>query len=446
MIRKLRIKFIAATMLSLFLVLALILGAINVINYNNIVKDADQTLAILSENGGRFPMEGMPRDEQAQTPQQGETVQEPPAKPEDAEEGQKQSAPGKKDFRDAKKGMSPEVPYSSRYFWVLFDAEGTVLQMNTDRIISVDEETAVVYAVKVRDSAKAAGFFDEYRYAVSESDEGMRVIFLDCYSGRSYFRSFLIASCLIALVGMLAVFLLIFFLSKRIIRPISDSYEKQKRFITDAGHEIKTPLAIIDADAEVLETEIGEDNEWVADIRQQTKRLTGLTNDLIYLSRMEEGGQNLLKTEFSYSKALEETAQPFRSLAKVQGKELSIGVEKDLDFFGDEKSIRQLASILMDNAMKYSPEGSEVSLKAGKGSRGVYLEVENEAPEIRKEDIDHLFDRFYRADASRNSEKGGHGIGLSMARAIAEAHGGRIHGAKVGEDRLRISVQLPAKK
>ena len=231
-----------------------------------------------------------------------------------------------------------------------------------------------------------------------------------------------------------------------IIRPISESYEKQKRFITDAGHEIKTPLAIIDADAEVLEMDVGEDNEWVADIRQQIKRLTGLTNDLIYLSRMEEGGQNLLKTEFSFSEAMEETAQPFRSLAKVQEKELSIGIEQDVTIHADEKSIRQLASILMDNAMKYSPEGSVVSLNAGKNARGVYMTVENEAKGLKRTDVEHLFDRFYRADASRNSEKGGHGIGLSMARAITEAHGGKIHGELIPGERLRITAQLPSKK
>lgn len=438
MIRKLRIKFIALTMLSLFLVLGLILGAINVINYHNIVEDADRTLQVLQENGGSFPMGQKPP---GQMKQEDNAQAVPPA---DSQGG----SPGDRDemIRKDREGMHRETPYSARYFWVLFDGKAGVLQTNIDRIISVDESTAEDYAGDVMNKSAEKGFYGDYRYVIVKEDDCTRVIFLDCWSDLTTFRDFRTASILIALAGMLAVFLLIFFLSSRIIRPISESYEKQKRFITDAGHEIKTPLAIIDADAEVLEMDVGEDNEWVADIRQQIKRLTGLTNDLIYLSRMEEGGQNLLKTEFSFSEAMEETAQPFRSLAKVQEKELSIGIEQDVTIHADEKSIRQLASILMDNAMKYSPEGSVVSLNAGKNARGVYLTVENEAKGLKRTDVEHLFDRFYRADASRNSEKGGHGIGLSMARAITEAHGGKIHGELLPGERLRITAQLPSKK
>ena len=343
-------------------------------------------------------------------------------------------------------GLSRETPYSARFFWVFFDENGEIAETNTDRIIAVDEEQAEEYAEEVLKKEKQRGFKEDYRYVISEEDGGTRVIFLDRWSDLSTFRDFLQASCLIALAGMLAVFLLIFFLSSRIVKPISDSYEKQKRFITDAGHEIKTPLAIIDADAEVLEMDVGEDNEWITDIRQQIKRLTGLTNDLVALSRMEEGGENLLKTEFSYSEALEEIAQPFRSLAKIQGKELEIDIQEDVDFYGDEKSIRQLTSILMDNAMKYSAGQSTVTLKAGKNGRGVFLEVANVAENLKKEDTEYLFDRFYRADSSRNSEKGGHGIGLSLARAITEAHGGKIQASLAGDQRLKIAVYLPFKK
>lgn len=449
MIKKLRIKFIAITMLSLFLVLTLILGTINVINYHDIVEDADQTLTILQENQGSFPMDRFdPRkDPQAsgETASEGTNNQEPLEKP-----SGKDIAPpegSQEDWmKDGRGRISRETPYSARYFWVYFDAEGNVAETNTDRIISVDQESAESYAESVLKDGKEKGFLEDFRYVISEEEEGTRVIFLDRQADLETFRAFLKASCLIALLGMLAVFLLIFFLSSRIVKPISDSYEKQKRFITDAGHEIKTPLAIIDADAEVLEMDVGEDNEWIADIRQQIKRLTGLTNDLVALSRMEEGGENLLKTDFSYSEALEEIAQPFRSLAKIQGKELEIEIQEGVDFYGDEKSIRQLTSILMDNAMKYSADQSSVSLKAGRIGRGVFLEVENTAENLKKEDTEHLFDRFYRADASRNSEKGGHGIGLSLARAITEAHGGKIQASLAGDNRLKISVHLPFKK
>lgn len=439
MIKKLRIKFIALTMLSLFIVLAVILSAINIISYHEMVKDADEILVLLKINDGKFPM-GDIRDKPDQN-----TEDQMPGSEDQRPEGE-QGRENMKPPENLMKGRSAELPYASRFFWVLVDESGNVVQTNTDHVASVDDIAAAEYAVQVTEAGRTSGFLKDYRFVVGESGTRTRIIFLDCWTERQTFRTFLLTSCGIAALGMLAVFLLIFFLSKRIIRPISESYEKQKRFITDAGHEIKTPLAIIDADAEVLETEIGEQNEWVADIRQQVKRLAGLTNDLIYLSRMEEGGQNLLKTDFSFTDALEETAQPFRSLAKTQGKELQIDIRKNMVYHGDEKSIRQLTSILMDNAFKYSPEGSSISLKGGKDSRGVFLSVENKALNVRGEDIPRLFDRFYRGDASRNSEKGGHGIGLSMARAIAEAHGGKIHGEKAGEDRLRITTHLPEKK
>lgn len=170
--------------------------------------------------------------------------------------------------------------------------------MNLGRIAVVDEETTVRYAENVVKKGRTGGYLLDYRYRIQKLGENSQIIFLDCTRARSTFRQFLINSILVSMAGVLAVFFLVVLMSKRIVRPYVESYEKQKQFITDAGHEIKTPLTIIDADAAVLEVE-GEKNEWITDIQKQIKRLRELTDDLIYLSRMEEDSGMEGKSEFS---------------------------------------------------------------------------------------------------------------------------------------------------
>ena len=238
--------------------------------------------------------------------------------------------------------------------------------------------------------------------------------------------------------------ILLLLLSKRIVRPVAESYETQKQFITDAGHELKTPLTIIGADADLAEMECGE-NQWIQDIRRQTQRLTELTQDLIYLSRMEEEGLSLQSIDFPLSDVAEEMAHSFLPLAQNQGKRLEIAVQPMLSFRGDEKSIRQLCSILLDNALKYSPQEGELLFRLEKQGKNILLSVSNTTSQpIKKEELCHLFDRFYRTDPSRNSQTGGYGLGLSIARSIVTAHKGKIRAESPQESVLTIQVTLPS--
>ena len=238
--------------------------------------------------------------------------------------------------------------------------------------------------------------------------------------------------------------ILLLLLSKRIVRPVAESYEKQKQFITDAGHELKTPLTIIGADADLAEMEWGE-NQWIQDIRRQTQRLTELTQDLIYLSRMEEEGLSLQSIDFPLSDVAEEMAHSFLPLAQNQGKRLEIAVQPMLSFRGDEKSIRQLCSILLDNALKYSPQEGKLLFRLEKQGKNILLSVSNTTSQpIKKEELCHLFDRFYRTDPSRNSQTGGYGLGLSIARSIVTAHKGKSRAESPQESVLTIQVTLPS--
>lgn len=411
MIKKLRIKFIATSMLSLFLVLGVIMSAVNILNYRGVLTQADSTLAILEENGGAFPQREEPRE---------------PGEP---------GKPGRR--------SSPELPYESRYFSVRLTQSGSVISVDTGKIAAIGTDDAAEFARQVFESGKSRGRIGDYRYTRQVNDGEIQIIFLDCGRDLSTFRTFLAASCGISLLGLLAVFVLILLLSKRIIRPVLESDRKQKQFITDAGHEIKTPITIIDADAEVLEMEIGE-NEWIRDIQTQTRRLTALTNDLIFLSRMEEDQARLTESVIPLSDLVQETAQSFQAPALAGEKTLTVTVRPGLSLRGNEKALTQLITILLDNALKYSTPKGDILLTLEEQKKGVCLRVENTCAPIPPEQLEHFFDRFYRADPSRNSQAGGHGLGLSIAKAITQAHGGKIQALIPAPGRLQIRVLFPS--
>lgn len=413
MIRKLRIKLVLASMLSLLLVLSVIFSVAGILNYRKIITDADRILAILKENDDKFPMDEHP-EKNSIFPDK----------------------PPKKEHR-----FSAELPYQSRYFSVVLSADESVISVNTGKIAAVDTTTAVNYAQSVIHTGQLQGFADDYRYTIYTVDEESHIIFLDYGREMNSFRSSLFTSAGVSAAGLLAVMLLLIFFSGRIVKPFSENYEKQKQFITDAGHELKTPLTIIDADAEVLEMDIGE-NEWLSDIQTQTKRLAQLTNSLIQLSRMEEQPQTE-KIEFPLSDLVEETVETFQTLAKTHNKNLSSHIQPLLSMSGDEKSIRQLVTILMDNAIKYTDEGGRIELTLEKQKNQIRLSVFNTAKSVPRKNLTHLFDRFYRTDQSRNSKTGGYGLGLSIASAIVSAHKGKVWAETMDEKSLLVVVTFP---
>ena len=416
MIKKLRRKFIAISVLSVFLVLVVIMGTINILSYSRVVRDCDTVLSVLSENDGQFPMR----------------------------EGgfKRRNKTGEWLFDGLSPDASPELAYESRFFTVRIGSDGAVTSVDTGRISAVDTDTAKEYALQVWENGRTSGFLSDYRYLSTQDDCDTLIIFLDCRSRINSFRSFLIYSVMVSLGGMIAVAVLVLLLSKKVMKPVQESYEKQKSFITDAGHEIKTPLTIIDADATILEMECGEDNEWIRDIRSQVNRLSSLTKNLIYLSRMEEEKPQAQMIDFPLSDVIVETAQSFQSLAKLQQKTFEIEVEPMLNLCGDEKAITQLISILLDNALKYSDETGRISLKAHSRGKSVCIEVFNTAEKVDTSELGRLFDRFYRADKSRNSQTGGYGIGLSIAKAVVEAHKGKISASSADGKSLTVTAVL----
>ncbi|MBQ8575173.1 MAG: HAMP domain-containing histidine kinase [Clostridia bacterium] len=404
MIKQLRRRFIAIAMCSIVLVLGIIIGAVNFISFQNIKDSADVRLEIITENDGIFPM-----------------------------------FDDKKPLKHFNNKMSPEAPFDTRYFTVTVRPDGTVIEVNTGKIAAVSSEIATQYAVELFQKNNTVGFVDTYRYKAVSVGKNTLYAFVDCERELSTFFTFLLTSLGISIVGIFAVFVLVFFLSKIVTKTAVQSAQKQKMFITDASHEIKTPLTIIDANTEIIEMEHGE-SEWTRSTRNQIHRLAELTNKLVMLAKLDENENALLMSDFSLSQAVEETASEFEALSKANGKEFEMQIQDNLTLCGEEKSIRQLVSLLCENAVKYSNDGGQIQLTLAKTGKKNTLTVYNTVDEIQKGNLDILFERFYRTDASRSSQSGGHGIGLSVAKAIVSAHKGKITAKSTDGKSLVITV------
>ena len=404
MLKKLKIKFIIATIVALVIVLTIIIGAINLFNYQIAVDYADDTLNLLMENSGKFPDD----DELTDQPDGDLGIE-----------------------------ITPETPFESRYFTVLLK-NGQVISVDTESIAAVNDSQAIRMTRSAYIAGKARGFDGNYRFFMKSEGNKTRVLFLDCTKSLSSVNRFFISSIVISLMGIAAIFVFLWFASERIVAPFAAGYEKQKVFITNAGHDIKTPITIIDADAELLEIELG-DNEWLKDIKKQTSRLASLTSDLIYLSRMEEQ-QSTPYIDFPISELIEEVVSSFGGPAKTKNITLTSSIPPALFYEGDESAIRKLITVILDNAIKYSPEGEVVDVDAKKIGRNVYIRISNVAPSVTHASLKLMFDRFYRSDEAR-STAGGFGIGLSVASAIVAAHKGKISAEKQG-DTLVIEIIL----
>lgn len=388
MLKKMRRRFIAAAMAAVGAVTLVLLLTVNLWNYNLTTDKLDSTLRSMAISGK------LPAD------------------------GQDFSIP------DIFGQKSPESRYMTRFFAVYYDTGGAPAGVFSDYIATVSVEQALEYSQDVLSSDKDCGYYGEYRYAVFGSGGTDAVVFLNASQEQQSMKTLLRVSAMVAVLSLLASFALIAAFSKRAIAPYVKNIELQKQFITDAGHELKTPLTSISASAEVLSLETGE-NEWVDNIRSQSARMSKLVKNLVTLSRLDEGLPMPDKTEFSLSDAAWETAESFDSRAAALGKSYSRDIENGLTMFADPAAVQQMISILLDNAFKYSDDGGSVKLRVYAKHKSVVIEVYNTCPEGSLGDMDRFFDRFYRADKSRSGD-GGTGIGLSIARATAQALGGSI--------------------
>ena len=434
MINKLRKRVIIYTVSAVALVLFLLMGIVNGVNFFSRNSAADNMLEFLAENGGTFPgKHGDGFDSVGEQPQGTEEL-------DDWEKGELKDdflggKPGKKG-----RGMTEETPYETRFFTVDLKTDGSISSVNTGRIAAVNSEKAVEMAEKVAASGKSKGYQGNYKYLVADIDDGRRYIFMDCTRDLMAVKDFLKTSILVSLIGLLGIAGLVTILSPRMIKPIAESHAKQKEFITNAGHELKTPMTVISSCTEVLEMETGE-NKWTKGIKEQIDKLADLTTHMVALAKMDEG-EEMPVEDVDLSKLVEDALQGFKLDAETQGRVIETSIEEGISVKGNPTLLRELISILADNALKYGKESEPIIFALEKKGKAVMLREENFADDIEKGDHKEFFERFYRGDTSHSSEKPGSGIGLSMAESIVTAHGGEIKAESPDGERLVMTVML----
>ncbi len=317
-----------------------------------------------------------------------------------------------------------------------------MIKAELGRIAAVTEEDTDKYLQIALKKGNGSGFTSQYKYLIVKKDNGENMaIFLDCYEELHAIYNTLLLSVLATGACVALVYLIVVLLSKKAVNPIIKNAERQKQFITDAGHELKTPITVITTSLKVLEMETGK-NKWIDKAASQTEKLKDLVNGLITLSKMDEESASAPMLPFHVSDALLETAESYRDFAEMRGHTLNVEITPDIVFCGNEYSVRQLASVLLDNAVKYAAEGSPITFFLQKTKEGIAISTENACNNIDPEDTEKLFDRFYRADKARSNGVEGFGIGLSIVRNIAEAHSGTVGAAFTDENRLRITACL----
>ena len=408
MIRRLRRRFIRIATLSVTAVMLLLTVLLNTANYVSTTRELRDMLQLITSNQGTIP---------AYRPA-GEAPAAPPKTPQPPRDG----------------SFTAETPYSTRYFVLRYQDDGTLVNADLQNIASVTEEDITPYLAAAVAHGTGYGSYGSYRYYVTRTGEGRNMaVFLDGYQQLRSVGLVLLWSLAADAACILLVVVLVVLLSRRAIDPVVRSAEKQKQFITDASHELKTPTTVMSTCLRVLEMETGK-QKWIDKAQAQTEKLTALVNALVTLSRMDEGVSPLKMEPFPLSEAVADTAEPFRDLAQSKGHDLVLDIAPELTYRGDEYAIRQLVSILLDNAVKYARAGSAITLTLEKTRRGITLRCRNGSDPLPEDTLAKLFDRFYRADPSRSAATGGFGIGLSIARGIAEAHKGSICARMVGEE------------
>lgn len=407
MIWRLRRKFILISTLSMLGVFALIFVLIVVSGYSSLDRTMDELTDAVSSGRWKFP------------------------EPDD-------DVPPPKDSMGKPDGMGSEVRFSTRYFTVTYEDDGEV-DVDTEHIHAVDADEAVAYAAAVRDG-DARGWYGIYRYKVYADDGETAIVFVDGSMNRSQLRTQLLNTAAVLSGSVAVVLLLIVLFSRVAVKPAAESYAKQKQFITDANHELKTPLTLILTNLDIAETELGQ-NEWLDDIRAEGRQMAELVGQMVTLCRMDEEKPPLSKAEFDLSETVADTVSEFEPLARAQGKRMESEILPAVRCFGDEGAIRRLLAILLDNAVKYCDPAGEIRVTLS-CKRHAVLEVVNSYAAVGEADLNRLFDRFYRADTSRSRETGGYGIGLSIAKSICLAHHAKISAEAVEPKSIRFTVSF----
>ena len=425
MIPKLRKKFISITAAALFAMILLVVGSINCIfivqNTRLLSSHLDM---LLREYETDFPFDGP----------------DPMRRPED-------SFPGRggpeREFNLLPR-FENRLQVRTDGCVILLKSDGSIAEIRQDAAEHYSKEELESIVSKILDSKKPEGWHQYYRFrivTVQNADRGTETVMglLNASSTLYSIFTMLSVSAVIGAAAFLIVLLIIIFASGRAVQPIAESYAKQKQFVTDAGHELKTPLTVISANNELARMLYG-DSEWFDSIDKQVGKMNGLVRSLITLAKMDEE-QKPVFAVFNLSDAVFDTVKSFENLIHANGKLLTLDIAENITYSGDESRLRQLVSILMDNAVKYCDEKGKIAVRFT-ADKTVRLQITNDYKGPEGFDPEKVFERFYRADKARTPD-GSYGLGLSIAKSITELHKGEIRAKVLDHERVQFEVMLP---
>ncbi|EGD32942.1 HAMP domain-containing histidine kinase [Streptococcus sanguinis] len=396
MFRKLKIRFILLASAAIVCILLTMIAVLNSVRFLQTNGEIQAVLNILSANNGDFP-----------------SVEE--------------TAESLQNDR-----ITIDTIYQYRYFSVVYNEDKTLYSTNLDHLSNLSKEQALSYANKVIKNSRSSGVFKVgsqfYSYQITQDSKTKRylLVVLDSTNYLESRNDFFWLSIQLCFYSFIFFVLVVSGFSNFAIRPYIKNYENQKRFITNAGHELKTPLAIISANTELQELMTGE-NEWTESTKDQVKRLSNLINQMVVLARLEEQPDVTL-VDVNFSEVVKKVAGNFKSVIEKAGKKYEIKLQEDIHVKATEDELYELVSILIDNACKYCDEDGQIFVTLTKAKRGkrARLTVANSYADGKNVDYSRFFDRFYREDESHNQKQPGYGIGLSMAESLVRIFKGRI--------------------
>lgn len=469
MLNKARRKFTIWATIAMVTLVVILVGAFNIVNWQQTDKRLDDALIeiakynspdsadfMMGKNPPRYIDMGDSRNSEADYGSSGNEIptgdslenesgiKEDLQQPTSADEDNTSPAEPIRPFiPEIPRGRtSAVVQYASRYTTIVLDKYGKLKDIVQNQKIFSEEEAEIL---REETSARGEknGYYQDFKYVYSTGfEDDILIHVLDCSTDLNAVKSLLITSVLVALVGLIVAFLFILKMSGQAVKPVKISIEKQKQFITNAGHELKTPLSAIATNMDILSMDLGP-NEWVDGTRRQVFRLRKLVGNLVSLSKMEEENTMLEMMVFSVSELAGDCADDFESIAEMNGKELVKHITPDLKMTGDASTIHQLMAILLDNAIKYSLENAQIEFSISSEGKNVCIQTVNSWENlVSKEDLEKLFERFYRGDTSRNNDGNskGYGLGLSIAKAIVEKNHGKINISLDNQRRIVFKV------
>ena len=282
------------------------------------------------------------------------------------------------------------------------------------------------YAIEVSNRNLDEGYIGNYIYKVRKIGlNGKEVTLIESEDTINRLKTTIIVSIVIGILGLIIIYIVAKRISKTIVKPVEDSFEKQKQFVSDASHELKTPLAVIEANADVLQDKVGE-NKWITYIQKEVQSMNKLVNDLLVLARMENTNTEL-NQKFDLSKEVQMAVSVFESMIYEKKIELETNINERIEFNGDKEDIKHIISIIHDNAIKHTEENEKIIVNTLKEKNNIKIEIKNQGEPIPEEEREKIFERFYRVDKARSRSEKRYGLGLSIAKGILEKYNGNIY-------------------